>query len=377
MRVAVFYSGYLPGEKYGGPVSSIYNLTELLGDDVEFFIICTNHDLNEKTPYDNIRKGWNRVGKAKVIYLSDSEYGKNAFFKILNHINPDLIYASSLFSAKQTYPLLSISKKKNLPLLLAPRGELNDNALSIKSQKKRAYLLLLKLFRKFSATYFQATSEEEFKNIIHYLGIKKQKVIILPNVPSLPVHKDKIEKKAGFLKLCFVGRIVENKNLLIAIKAVIAAKSNVEFDIFGPVENKEYWKQCMGLIKSAPPNVKITYKGALSPEKMRMTYSYYDCLISPTRFENYGQSIVEAMLHDVPVIISKGTTPWDDISDSHVGYIVPLNDVAEYTNCIENIAQMTESQYKELVVKLRDFTSLKFNPNALKNAYAMTFRKIR
>lgn len=160
MKVAVFYGGYLPGEKYGGPVTSIYNFTELLGDDIEIFIICTNHDLKETTPYPSIAKGWNVVGKAKVLYLPDTEYGKKKFSKILDEIRPDLIYASSIFSAKQTYPLFSLSKKKGIPLLLAPRGELNNKALAIKGTKKSAYLLSLKIFRKISSTFFQATSEE-------------------------------------------------------------------------------------------------------------------------------------------------------------------------------------------------------------------------
>ena len=129
MRIAIFYSGYLPGEKYGGPVTSIYNFTELLGDDNEIFIICTNHDLKETTPYSGISPGWNTVGKAQVVYLSSEEYRKAIFSEILDKIRPDLIYASSIFSAKQTYPLFDLSKEKRIPLLLAPRGELNNDAL--------------------------------------------------------------------------------------------------------------------------------------------------------------------------------------------------------------------------------------------------------
>ena len=137
MRIAIFYSGYLPGEKYGGPVTSIYNYTELLGNDNEIFIICTNHDFKETTPYVGLSPGWNKVGKSLVIYLSDAEYGKQKFSEILDKIKPDLIYASSIFSATQTYPLFKLSKEKKIPLLLAPRGELNNDALSIKRFKKR------------------------------------------------------------------------------------------------------------------------------------------------------------------------------------------------------------------------------------------------
>ena len=154
---------------------------------------------------------------------------------------------------------------------MAPRGELNNDALSIKRIKKRVYLLLLKVQKKYSFTFFQATSEEEKKNIIQCLGVDEKRVFLLPNVPSLPVHKKRIEKQSGKLKVCFVGRIVENKNLLVALKALINVTADIEFDIYGPCEDKVYFKQCQQMIKSIPGNIKITYKGVLSSSQMRNT----------------------------------------------------------------------------------------------------------
>lgn len=83
--------------------------------------------------------------------------------------------------------------------------------------------MMFKLLRKLSSAYFQATSEEEKNNIIQNLGVDLKKIFLLPNVPVLPVHKEKIEKEKGKLKICFVGRIVENKNLLVALKAIVSA----------------------------------------------------------------------------------------------------------------------------------------------------------
>lgn len=376
MKIAIFYNGYLPGEKYGGPVTSIYNFTELLGDENEIFVICSNHDLKELIPYSGINTGWNTVGKAQVVYLPDAEYCKTRFLEILDEIRPNLIYASSLFSAKQTYPLLGLSKAKNIPLLLAPRGELNNSALSIKRIKKKIYIFMLKIQRKLTSIYFQATSEEEKKNIIQNLGVDEKKVFLLPNIPALPVPKEKIEKQSGKLKICFVGRIVENKNLLVALKAVVAAKSFIEFDIYGPIENRTYFNQCQQVIEAAPKNIEISYKGALSPSKMRDAYSNYECLISPTEFENYGQAIVEAMLHDVPVIISKGTTPWDDVEKEYAGFVIPINDVKGFTKAIDTFANMDGFQYQAKIDSLRVYCSLKFDCIALKEKYQESFKKI-
>ncbi len=62
---------YLPGFKAGGPIRSISNLVERLGDEFDLRIIAADRDFREDTPYtDVVIEGWNQVGKAQVYYLS-------------------------------------------------------------------------------------------------------------------------------------------------------------------------------------------------------------------------------------------------------------------------------------------------------------------
>ncbi len=57
---------YLPGYKDGGPIRSIKNLTDILGDEYDFYIVCQDRDQGDTMPYQNIRYGeWNPVEKAK------------------------------------------------------------------------------------------------------------------------------------------------------------------------------------------------------------------------------------------------------------------------------------------------------------------------
>lgn len=377
MRVAIFYGGYLPGKKYGGPVTSLYNFTELLGNDMELYIVCSNHDLKEKTPYRNICDGWNEIGKCHVRYLYDSEISKKFFNKIIHEIEPDLLYASSIFSAKIIYPLLNISKKTKIPLLLAPRGELNNNALARKALKKKIYLSWLKSRSKLKDVFYQATSIDEKKNIINKLGVNPEQVYFLPNVPGTPVSKTHLKKVPGNLNICFVGRIVENKNLCFAIEVIENVNCNIKFDIYGPKEDMEYWNRCKKRIDNCPPNISIHYKGVIDPLEMGKLYAHYDCFILPTLFENYGQAIVEAMLHDNPVIISKGTTPWDDINEYNAGYAISLKDKIKFTEAIENIGAMNDLEYGRLIQRLQEYCSLKFDFAKLKEQYIYVFDHLK
>jgi hypothetical protein len=44
-RVIIANGGFLPAKTYGGPVVSIDNLCSFLHEDIDFFVICTNHEL--------------------------------------------------------------------------------------------------------------------------------------------------------------------------------------------------------------------------------------------------------------------------------------------------------------------------------------------
>lgn len=372
-KILVFYSGYLPGTNYGGPVTSLFNFTELLGDIYDIYIVTSNHDLKSSVPYPNISDGWNNVGKAKVRYLSDNEFGKIAFSSIIDDVSPALIYVSSIFSAVINEPLYSICKNRNIPMILAPRGELNPNALKIKSFKKSVYLRSLKIRGNLKNVVLQATSVDEKIHISSALGIKDDRILLLSNIPVAQQNKTFLDKSAGKLKVLFIARILENKNLKYAIELVSQLKQDVEFDIYGPLENAEYWKQCEEAIAESPDNISITYKGQLNPAEAKTIYLSYDCMVFPTRFENYGQVIAEALNHDCIPVISQGTTPWDDIND----YVAPLafkiGDDAGFITALSHIADADAAEYTELIRKLRAYASAKTNSEEIKAQYIAAF----
>lgn len=376
MVILSFCSGYLPGLKYGGPVSSLYNLVELIGNDISTYIVCLNHDLNETRPYPDISNGWNCVGKAKVKYINETERNTTTYSRIVKEIKPDIIYVSSVFSAEFNTPIYFVAKKTNIPILLAPRGELNKNALLKGHFKKNIYLLYYRKFLLSKNIYFQATSNEEYLDIMRMMRITEDRIGLLPNVPALPHRKTEISKNKDYLKMCFVGRIVKNKNLLICLEALKKVTSNIVFDIYGPKENLQYWNECEKIIEVLPLNVKVNFFGVLNQLEMRKKYGEYDCLISPTQFENYGQAIVEAMLHDVPVIISKGTTPWDDIGKNSAGFVLALNDIDGFTDAIDKIGKMDTDVYIDLITHLREYVKIKFDFYELKKMYIDEFKKI-
>ncbi|MEE0040551.1 MAG: glycosyltransferase family 4 protein [Blautia sp.] len=384
--IVIFIGGYLPGKKYGGPVTSLENFTNQLHDNYDIRIICSDHDFKENDRYKGITDGWNQVGFAKVFYTNERDYNEEKFHEIIKDFSNDIVmfYLSGIYYIKMNYAAIRLARKLSIPVLLAPRGDLMKNSITMKSKakmiKKLTFLMFCKCTNLFKDIYFQSTSDEETDGLHKYLAISDNQIFQMPNMPVMKHERTNHIKKEDEIRIVFISRLMVKKNPLLALKAVqnIDDKYKVQFDLFGPKEDEEYWQECSTLIdtiNSTKKNIEVTYKGALDPQAAKRVYDTYDCFLFPTRSENYGHVIVEALFSGCPVVLSKGTTPFDDCSNRG-GYIADLSRITEFTKHLENIAKMNQEEYQGLALKLQEYVDEKFQVEKLKSDYIDMIEKI-
>ena len=99
-------------------------------------------------------------------------------------------------------------------------------------------------------------------------------------------------------------------------------------------------------------------------------------MLFPTLFENYGQVISEAISHDCPVVISKNTTPWDDINDDVAPLASPLESPDLFVKALSDIMHMNNEAYVALIEKLRCYAEKKMNISDIKQQYITMFDAI-
>ena len=136
-------TGFFPGQKFGGPPVSVDNFCTIMNKE-DCYIVTRNHDMGISEVYPNIKPGWNNRVNCKVLYLSDKEYGYRNYEKVIKDIKPNILYLQGLFQ-NCIIPCLVLAKKYNIPVMLAPRGELCSGAFK-KKYKKIPYIILLKAF---------------------------------------------------------------------------------------------------------------------------------------------------------------------------------------------------------------------------------------
>lgn len=366
--------GYFPAQTYGGPPVSIHNFCNLLINDFEFFIVCRDHELNGITKLKNIHEGWNLRSECKVKYLSEKESNYFGYKRIMDEIKPDIVYINSLF-ARETAKFVLLCHINRVKYIIAPRGELCVNAFD-KKIIKVPYIFILKPFFNSRLAWFQSTSEEETSQLVKLISVKRERIIELTNIASVPHSgNSKTEKFSGSCKLVFISRIQSKKNLLFALRLLKNIKSQVTYDIYGPLENHEYWDTCCQVIKELPVNITVNYRGALKHEEVGATFSKYDAFLFPTLSENYGHVIVESMLNDCPVITSD-QVPWTDVNENNAGWSIALEKEQEFINAIESISQMNQDEYNHLLKRNREYIQSKIDFISLHDEYRESFDEI-
>jgi len=375
--IFIYIGGYLPAKKQGGPVTSIRNFVEHFHDKYEIRIVCSEHEMGSKERFPDVNAGWNKRDYEYVYYLPVEEFKENKFIELMNPFK-DRIYAaylSGVYIVKLNLPAIKACEKLNIPIVLAPRGDIMRSTIRMNgfksALKKYSFLGLARLKGYFKPLLIQATSEEEREGAIKYLGVPSENIVLLANLPMAPSYKEKIEKVSGKIRLLFISRIMVKKNLKHAIEVVAAMPNSmdIEFDIYGPIEEPNYWKECSELIEKAQsPQKKIQYCGSLRPEKAKEIYKQYDAFLFPTLSENYGHVIAEALLNDCMVLISKGTTPWDSF-EGHGVYLGRLDSTSEFVEAITQIAEMDAKTYEVKQASNRKYIMEKLKIEELRSNY--------
>lgn len=350
--ILVFVAYYLPGYKAGGPIRSIANMVELLGEEFHFKIVTADRDTSDIIPYPNIKvDDWNRVGKAEVYYCSPGNNGLMHLKKLITKTDYDILYLNSFFSYSFSIKPLLLHKLGLIPkrpVVLAPRGEFSKGALRIRSFKKHCYIHVMRLLGLCNNVTWQASSNYEKEDICSALG-NHAVIRVAKNLPS-PIKNlssKTPETSAGRLKVIFLSRISPKKNLDYALRVLQKVNVPLTFNIYGVIDDQRYWQACRLEIERLPENIKVKYHGDIPHSQVGPTLQQQDLFLFPTKGENYGHVIYEALTAGVPVLISD-QTPWDDIEQHRAGWAFPLNNKEKYVSCIQEYASTDSTTRKRM-----------------------------
>ena len=375
-KLLILTDWFDPAFKAGGPIRSAVNMVKQMKDEYEIFVLTSDRDVNDVKPMRGIvtNKWIDYIPGVKVFYASLHTLRLNNIKEHINSINPQVLYLNSMFSQKFTiYPLwLKRSNRISPKVVLAPRGMLKSSALIFKSRKKKIFLSMLKWMRIPQLVTFHATDERENADTIIQFG-KEVKVETIPNFPSAQDELSLPElKQKGFLDILFIGRIHPIKGLDILLIALKKSRYNIHLTIVGNTEDITYRNLCKKLILELPINVRVTFANAVPHHAINQLIRDNHIFCLPTKGENFGHAIFEALAAGRPVLISD-QTPWRNLKRHKAGWDLSLSESGKFTEIIDQCASMPPEEFNEWCKGAWQFCNNYIQTSSIKNQYLKLF----
>jgi glycosyltransferase involved in cell wall biosynthesis len=377
-QVLILTNWYLPGYKAGGPIRTLSSLVERLGQEFDFKIITSDRDLGDTSPYAGLEtRQWLPAGNATVLYVPHAN--PLTVLKAIRATPHEILYINGVFPRVFSMIPMWAYAAGLLPrssVILAPHGEFSKGALSLKPRKKRAYLAVARRLAAYRRVVWHASSELEAKDILRTLhrgafhgearceaggrcdDAELSVMTALDLSPSIDPARNSAQahpgKAQGGLRAVFLSRIARVKNLDGSLRLLDGLRGRVALDIYGPIEDRGYWRECEEQISALPPNITVQYCGVVPPQEVQSVLSGYDLFILPTLGENYGHAISDALVAGCPVLISD-RTPWRGLEPRKVGWDLPLEQPELMREALQRCIEMPPQEHSGLCCRARAF----------------------
>jgi D-inositol-3-phosphate glycosyltransferase len=169
------------------------------------------------------------------------------------------------------------------------------------------------------------SSKFEYEDALEF-GIQKDKIHIIPmGIEVTESIKEKPEDET--LQLLFVGRIARVRRIELLLQAVGKLTFPFHLTIVGGEEKTSsvtrsgYLKELKELAQRSNLNNKVTFTGRKSKEELTPYYEMADLFLYPSKYENFGQPLLEAGAHGLPIIATSVGVARDIVIEGETGYL--------------------------------------------------------
>ncbi|MBT3654725.1 MAG: glycosyltransferase [Alphaproteobacteria bacterium] len=195
---------------------------------------------------------------------------------------------------------------------------------------------------------FHATTETEKAEIQACLGSVIEPYIA-GNIASQerrpPRSKGWLKQAVkGPLKIIFLSRIHPKKNLDFLLECLQSFSQPSTLSVYGPIDDEAFWAACQTHIKSLPGHISVSYNGAIEHQQVAAAMQQHHLFFFPTRGENFGHVIHEAVQAGCVLLLSD-QTPWQDLSENQVGWALPLSNKQRFVDVLTDVAGWDEARW--------------------------------
>ena len=273
-----------------------------------------------------------------------SSYGYSSNMnKFLGQSDYDLYHTNGMWM-HCNHETCVVARRKGKPYIITPHGMLYPQAMARSSWKKKLLLAIGGVDKDLrSAACIHATCKEEME---HYrdLGYKNP-VAVIPNPVTIPDFISDITVPQERRSIGYLGRLHPYKRPDALIKAWAQLAGDTKgFELMGKGTD-EYERYLYNLVTELQIK-NISFLGMVTGKEKYKTLASIRALCVPSKTENFGMTVAEALIAGTPVICTN-TAPWEDLNTYHCGWWVD-NDIDILAQTIRDVLQLPQSEIEKM-----------------------------
>jgi glycosyltransferase involved in cell wall biosynthesis len=260
--------------------------------------------------------------------------------KFLQDATYDIYHGHGLWQYS-VHAIANEARKKNKPYLISPRGMLYPEAMQKSAWFKKIALPLFQRNDLNNATVLHATCKQEFEHI-RQLGFKNP-VAVIPNSIEIKIQAKQVQLANSKKRVGFVGRFAPIKNIENLIKAWgETGKNEPDWELVLIGDGETPYKASLVKLAEKLDVKNIVFTGFLNGNEKENVQQSLNYLVLPSKSENFGMVVTEALIREIPVIASKGT-PWEELITRNAGWWIDIG-VQPLVEALQEALRMPEEQ---------------------------------
>jgi glycosyltransferase involved in cell wall biosynthesis len=332
LKILHYIPTYAPAWKFGGPVLSVSQLCEglaNLGHEVEVFTSNAGLDNQSELPVNQpvLRNG------VKVTYfkqkpgmgincpgMEQAVTGRAKEF--------DIIHVTGVWQ-RTSGAACKAAKNQGVSYVVSPRGALSPYSWRQKTAKKLVYYLWQESYNVRNAAGIHYTSKQELEEC-QWLKLPGQAFIVPNGLNTKFWQPNPIEAKAwrqsenlqeGDFLILNVGRLHHKKGLEL-LPEVLASLMDINWQLFFVGGDDDGTKaKLQALFQAANLSHRIRFLDSCEPKQLSAIYSAANLFVLPSRHENFGNVVVEALACGCPVVISNKVGLYNELAQAGRGWV--------------------------------------------------------
>jgi len=246
----------------------------------------------------------------------------------------DIVHLHSVF-LWPTWAAARAARKVGVPYVLSPRGMLVKDLIKRKNRLLKTFWIKLIEQRNISgAAFVHLTSEAERKDLGAF-NFSLSDAVVIPNGVEEPIDWNEDKLSSDILSVInnqplvlFLGRINWKKGLDRLINSM-SSILNAHLVIAGNDE-EDYLPKLQNLVSDNKLNSSVTFipRNIAGADKEAL-FAAAKVFVLPSYSENFGNTVLEAMLRGCPVVVTEEVGAADLVLQAEAGYVVEAEKIPD------------------------------------------------